>query len=59
MRGESAISANAVVALSQAIDAAMDRGDVDEAIRLASMQEAELDRWLEAHGYPPLRNDGR
>ena len=52
MRGESAISANAVVALSQAIDAAMDRGDVDEAIRLASMQEAALDRSLEAHGSP-------
>ena len=59
MRGESAISADAVVALSRAIDAAMDRGDVDEASRLASLREAELDRWLEAHGYPPLRDDGK
>ena len=58
MDGGSTISADAVVALSRAIDAAMDRGDTDEAIRLASLQEAELDRWLEAHGYPRLRDDG-
>jgi hypothetical protein len=57
MGGVCTISADAVVALSRAIDAATDRGDVDEAIRLASLQEAELDRWLEAHGYPRLRND--
>jgi hypothetical protein len=59
MGGGSAISADAVVALSRAIDAAMDRGDTDEAIRLASLQGAELDSWLEAHGYPSLRDDGR
>jgi len=58
MDGGSTISADAVVALSCAIDAAMDRGDMDEAIRLASLQEAELNRWLEAHGYPRLRDDG-
>ena len=57
MGGVSTITADAVVALSRAIDAATDRGDVDEAIRLASLQEAELNRWLEAHGYPRLRNN--
>lgn len=57
MGGVSTITADAVVALSRAIDAAMDCGDVDEAIRLASLQEAELNRWLEAHGYPRLRNN--
>jgi len=58
MDGFSTISADAVVALSRAIDAANDRGDEDEAIRLESLQGAELNRWLEAHGYPPLRDDG-
>jgi len=58
MYGLSTISADAVVALSRAIDAAHDRGDEDEAIRLASLQGAELNRWLGAHGYPPLREDG-
>lgn len=58
MNGRSAISADAVVALSRAIDAAMDRGDIDEATRLASLQGEELNRWLEAHGYPRLRDDG-
>ena len=57
MGGVSTISVDAVVALSRAIDAATDRGDVDEAIRLASLQGAELNRWLEAHGYPRLRNN--
>jgi len=57
MDGGSTISADAVVALSRAIDVALDRGDEDEAIRLASLQGAELNRWLEAHGYPRLRDD--
>jgi hypothetical protein len=57
MVGGSTISAGAVVALSRAIDAATDRGDVEEAIRLASLQGAELNRWLEAHGYPRLKNN--
>ena len=57
MDGGSTISADAVVALSRAIDVALDRGDEDEAIRLASLQGAELNRWLEAHGYPRLRNN--
>jgi len=52
MGGEFTISADAVVALSQAIDAALERGDEDEAARLGSLQGAELDRWLQAHGYP-------
>ena len=51
----SVISSDAVVALSRTIDAATGRGDIDEAIRLASLQDAELNRWLEAHGYPRLR----
>jgi len=55
--GGSTISGDAVVALARAIDAATDRGDTDEAARLASLQGAELDRWLEAHGYPGLRED--
>ena len=57
MVGGSTISADAVVALSRAIDAATDRGELEEAIRLASLQGAELNRWLEAHGYPRLRNN--
>jgi len=57
MDGRSAIGADAVVALSRAIDAAMDRGDIDEATRLASPRGAELNRWLEAHGYPRIRDD--
>ena len=57
MGSGSTIGADAVVALSRAIDAAMDCGDVDEAIRLASLQGAQLNRWLEAHGYPRLRNN--
>jgi hypothetical protein len=57
MDGGSAIGADAVVALSRAIDAGMDRGDMDEAIRLASLQGAELNRWLEAYGYPRIRDD--
>ena len=55
--GGATISSDAVVALSRAIDAATDGGDMDEATRLASLQGAELDRWLEAHGYPGLRDD--
>jgi len=51
------ISADAVVALARAIDAATDRGDTEEAARLASLQGAELNRWLEAHGYPRLIED--
>jgi hypothetical protein len=57
MVGGSTISATAVVALSRAIDAAKEHGDVEEAIRLASLQGAELNLWLEAHGYPRLRNN--
>ena len=57
MDGGSAISADAVVALSQAIDAALERGDEDEAARLGSLQGAELDRWLQARGYLRLEHD--
>jgi hypothetical protein len=57
MGGRSTISADAVVALSQAIDAALERGDEDEAARLGSLQGAELNRWLQAHGYPRLKDD--
>jgi hypothetical protein len=49
------ITADAVVALSKAIDAARRRGETDEEIRLASLRGAQLNRWLLAHGYPPLR----
>ena len=55
--GGSTISSDAVVALARAIEAATDRGDMDEAARLASLRGTELDRWLEAHGYPRLRED--
>ena len=55
--GWSTISGDAVVALAWAIDAATGRGDMDEAARLASLQGAELNCWLEAHGYPRLRED--
>ena len=57
MGGGSTISSDAVVALSQAIDAALERGDEDEAARLGSLQGAELDRWLQAHGYLRLKDD--
>ena len=53
----STISADAVVAMSHAIDAALERGDEDEAARLGSLQGAELNRWLQAHGYPRLKDD--
>ena len=55
--GGSTISSDAVVALARAIDAATDRGDMDEAARMASLRGTELNRWLEAHGYPRLRED--
>ena len=55
--GWSTISGDAVVALAWAIDAATGRGDMDEAARLASLQGAELNCWLEAHGYTRLRED--
>ncbi|HLM88357.1 MAG TPA: universal stress protein, partial [Streptosporangiaceae bacterium] len=55
--GGSTISGDAVVALARAIDAAAERGDTEEAARLASLQGAELNRWLEAHGYSRLRED--
>ena len=55
--GGSTISSDAVVALARAIDAVTDRGDMDEAARLASLRGTELDRWLKAHGYPRLRED--
>jgi hypothetical protein len=53
----STISSEAVVALCRAIDAALERGDMDEAARLGSLQGEELDRWLVAHGYPRLKDD--
>jgi hypothetical protein len=46
------ISSDEFVALSRAIDAADNRGDTDEAIRLSSMPWQEVRRWLDAHGYP-------
>jgi len=58
MGGGSTISAAAVVALSRAIDTATERDEADEAVRLAALQGEELDRWLQAHGYPRLRDEG-
>ena len=57
MDGGCQISSDVVVALSQAIDAALERGDEDEAARLGSLQGAELSYWLQAHGYPRLKDD--
>ncbi len=51
------MSDDGIVALSRAIDAASDRGDLDEAIRLASMPWEEARRWLDAHGYPRRGGD--
>lgn len=51
------ISSAEIVALSRAIDAATDRGDTDEAIRLSSMTWEEARRWLDAHGYPQRGDD--
>ena len=53
------ITADAVVALGKAIDAARHRGDMGEESRLASLQGASLNRWLAAHGYPPLLQAAR
>lgn len=57
MSGIPRIDSEAIVALSHAIDEAMDRGDVDEAVRLSSLQWSEMSRWLVEHGYPPLDDD--
>jgi len=57
MGGGSTLSSDAVVALSQAIDAALERDDEDEAARLGSLQGAELNRWLQAHGYLRLKDE--
>jgi hypothetical protein len=54
MDGIARLESGALVALSHAIDAAMARGDVGEAIRLSALQGPELSRWLEAHGYPGM-----
>jgi hypothetical protein len=51
------IRSDEIVALSRAIDAATDRGDTDEAIRLSSMTWEEARRWLDAHGCPPAGDD--
>ncbi len=51
------ISSDEFVALSRAIGAATDRGDLDEAVRLASMPWEEVRRWLDAYGYS-RRGDG-
>jgi hypothetical protein len=52
------ISSDEFVALCRAIDAATDRGDTGEAIRLASMPWEEVRRWLDAHGHPQRGGDG-
>jgi hypothetical protein len=57
MSGMLRIDSEAFVALSCAIDAAMERSDIDEAIRLSSLQQEELNRWLQARGFPPLGDD--
>lgn len=54
MKGTPRIDSDAFVALCHAIDAAIKRGDTDEAIRLSAMQAAEMNRWLKDHGYPLL-----
>ena len=51
------ISSDEFVALSRAINPATDRGDLDEAVRLASMPWEEVRRWLDAHGYPRRGDD--
>ena len=52
------IGSDAIVALSRAIDAADNRGDTGEAIRLASMPWEEVRRWQDAHGCPWRGDDG-
>ena len=46
------IRSDEIIALSHAVDAATDCGDLEEAIRLASMPWEEVRRWLDAQGYP-------
>jgi hypothetical protein len=57
MDGIARLESGALVALSHAIDAAMERGDVDEAVRLSALQGPEVSRWLEAHGYPGIHKE--
>ena len=51
------MSSEEIVALSHAIDAATNRGDLEEAIRLASMPWEEARRWLKARGYSQRGDD--
>ena len=51
------VSSDEIIALSRAIDAATDRGDTDEAIRLSAMPWEDARHWLDAHGYPQRADD--
>jgi len=46
------MDSNGLIALSHAIDAPTDRGDIDETIRLSSLQGPEPSRWLEPTAIP-------
>ena len=50
-------SGEEIITLARAIDAATDRGDDDEAIRLSSLSWAEARHWLDAHGYSQHRDE--
>jgi hypothetical protein len=52
------LDSDELIALGHAIDDAMDRRDIDEAIRLSSLQRPELRRWLKAHGFPGVGAEG-
>ena len=57
------LSLEEVAALAQAIEAAEERGDGREAIRLSSLPWAQVRHWLDALGYAhdrdPAENDSR
>jgi hypothetical protein len=53
MDGAIVFSNEEVVALAHAIEAAEERGDNREAIRLSSLPWAEVRHWLDAQGYTP------
>jgi hypothetical protein len=51
MDGALVFTNDEVMALAQAIEAAEERGDNREAIRLSSLPWAEVRHWLDAQGY--------
>lgn len=56
MDGTLGFTSEEIVALARAIEAAEERGDHQEAIRLSSLPWVEARHWLDAHGYAYVRD---